>query len=505
MNVLTIRNFRSVGLDRVLLFVFGAGLIIPAFYLLVHDQLRLLIALFFVTGLIILWHVNRSLAICINFCYLFLLGDIRRYMNVYIPAGGLDPLLVVGALSALYIGLPLFRSVRVTDVLSKSMLGLLGIMILEIFNPKQGSLLVGFSAGLFYVVPVIWFWIGRAYATEELCGQLLYRVVVPLGLLAAALGLYQTFVGFLPWEQAWIDASRAAGFDALFLHADQARAFGFSVNSTEFAGLLQVTTILLGAAVSGKRWWYLLPIPMLLASTFFGGSRGPIVRIVFGMATVWAIRGYARGKASLLPRIVFATAVGFGALYYSVSQVSENAPGLSSQSTTSDAATAHQIQGLADPFNAQSSTAGIHVAIVQQGILAGFTNPVGYGLGAATLAAGKFNVGTGALSSEVDFSDAFVTMGLPGGLCFLAIVVFSFQYVLKYTRSAPKGLAFGLFGMLAACFGAWLPQGQYGMAPLMLFCIGFLTKQRLDREAVKESQEASWTVSSSGLMENPSL
>lgn len=484
-NALVDRTVSTLGYDRFLMVGFGSLLIVPSMYLLEHNQLRLLVMLLFTGTLLLLWRLSHVIAICATFAYLLLLGDVRRIVSMFAASYGLDPLLVVGALFTISIALPMFRDVRVRDRLSVAMLLLLGIMLLEIVNPKQGSILVGLSAGLFYVVPVLWFWIARRFGTDRLCYLLLFRIVAPLGILAAMLGLYQTFIGFLPWEEAWIQAALAAGYNSLLLNGEHVRSFGFSVNGVEYVSLMVVTAILLCSAGLAGRTAYFLPVPIVFTAIFYASTRGGILRVLFGVAMVWAVRGYARRRASFGPRLAFALFCGLGALAYTATRAAEGNSTYVDAKTldTSQAATSHVVQGFAHPLDAKSSTAGIHASMIGFGLMSGLTNPVGSGLGFVTLGADKFGGNGG--STEVDISDAFVTMGLPGGLCFLYIIYLTFCYAFEYLRSGEKVLAYSMMGLLAATLGAWIGQGQYALAPFTCFCIGFLTKKHLDRTTLR--------------------
>jgi hypothetical protein len=455
---------------------------VPAFFLAWHDQARILVMLLTTASFILLWHVQRNLAVCLNFAYLVMLGDIRRLVSMVAPISGLDPLLMVGPLFTLYVGLPLLPKVKARDPLSRVMLVLLCVMLVEIVNPRQGGLLVGISAGLFWIVPLMWFWIGRAYSTDRMCELLLYRVICPLGVLDAFLGLYQTFVGFFPWEEAWIKDAAASGYNLII--GGIPRAFGFSTNVVEFTLSMLVSVVLLGAAFAAKRRSYILLLPPVVVSIFFASSRGAILRAVFGLAMVWAVRGYARNRATLLPRLLFALALGLGALGFGATQAADSGP--SDPQARGSAAGEHVIQGLAHPTDAKSSTAGVHSAMFVDGILQGFTNPIGSGLGFVTLGAGKFG-GTGG-STEVDISDSFVAMGLVGGICFVLMIYHTCRYTLEFFLYGRPLLTFALVGMFAALLGSWIGQGQYALAPTMCFCIGFVTRKHIQRQAEMDAE-----------------
>ena len=484
--MLSLRNAGRSSQERLLNLGLAGVLVIPSLLLLIYEQWRLATMLMFLTLMLLTWRINRTLAICLCFAYLFLLGDIRRIVDMASGTAGLDPLLLVGAVFTLYIGVPILSKVRVRDSLSKVMMVLLGVMVLEIFNPKQGSIFVGLSAGLFWIVPVVWFWIGRRYGTEAMVSKLLFSVIAPLGVLAALLGLYQNFVGFLPWEQAWIDAAVAAGYNSLFLAAGQVRAFGFSVNGVEFVELLLVAAVIIGPLATSRKAIYTLFLPVLFTSIFLASSRTTIIKVILGYAVMWAIRGYAKNRARVFPRLAVALVIGLGGVLYTASHASIDEAATTSKSSKADFASSHVIQGLANPLDSKKSTAGAHAEIFTSGIIAGFTNPVGYGLGAISLGAGKFSGGEQLEvgSSEVDISDAFICMGVVGGVCFLLVIYHTLRYLMLYLNYGNRQLGYALAGVLTAMLGSWIGQGRYAMAPFICFLIGFLAKERNDRDNI---------------------
>ncbi len=100
-----------------------------------------------------------------------------------------------------------------------------------------------------------------------------------------------------------------------------------------------------------------------------------------------------------------------------------------------------------------------------------------------TLGAGKFGTGTG--SSEIDISDAFISMGIVGGICFLLMMLYTAHYLLEYLSYGPKPITYILVGLFASMFGSWIGAGQYALAPFMCFMIGFLARKHLERAEIE--------------------
>jgi hypothetical protein len=455
----------------------GICFLIPAFYLFTHGQMRILIAFMFFGALLMSWVLNRTLGIVVTFAFLLILGDLRRILDMVAPAyQGLDLLLLVGPVFAIYLAVPLLMRLKLADTLSKAVLALMALMILEIFNPRQGSIVVGVGGAMFFVIPIFWFWIARNYATDRMMFLLIYRVFLPLGILGGLLGIIQTYIGFFPWEYAWV-AKLGSQYE---LAAGHYRSFGFSTGSPEFGSTLLIASVCVMAAIFAGRRAYILLLPILVAASLLASQRGTIVKLLFATAMIWAVRN--RGGLSWVPRFLFALVVGFGLTYYSASHASANDPHMpSNRVSTAEAATAHVTQGLSDPGH---STAGLHWQIFVGGLIKGFTYPIGTGIGAVTLASGKFSAGgatTG--SSEIDISDVFTTMGFFGGFLYLYIIYKVFRLAFRYIRQGPLIMSLAYMGLLSALIGGWLVLGQYSIAPFVWFCIGSLVRKQSQLES----------------------
>jgi hypothetical protein len=461
------------------------GLVAVNMWLLFHGQLNLACALNLVAILTMLASLNRELAVLITFAYLFLLGDIRRFLSSAIGFPALDLLLLVGPTVGLIIALPLLLRLRLSERISKLVLALMVIMILEIFNPRQGGVAVGLSGAIFYLVPLFFFWIGRRYGTDYLMSRLVYRVVFPISVLAAVLGFYQTYVGFLPWEQAWID-SLGGALHSLFLASGVIRAFGFSASGVEYMGLLLAgCTISVSGFLAGRRLLILL-FPLLLVALFLASSRTSIVKLIVVIAVVWSLRK-GRGQGWIL-RFAIGLAITSGILMFALSRLGGDESGPQSAAQLS---ITHQVGGLTHPLDEKKSTAGLHGSMFLIGLSRGLTNPLGMGLGAATLGSGKFGGDeSSAGSSEVDISDVYSSLGLVGGLIYSFLAFLIVRAALEYSQSAPKEIGLPVLGLLVATGGSWLALGQYGMTPLVWLLIGVLSRAQADALLARKAPAA---------------
>jgi hypothetical protein len=442
-------------------------------FLMLHGQFNFLCAFIIASGLILVSLYDKAAAILLTLTYLFLMGDLRRILAVTVGQPAQDLLLLVGPIVAFVLAFPLLLRLRLSDGLSKAMLALLAVMALEIFNPKQGGLTVGLSGALFYIAPVLWFWLGRRYGSPAVVEKLLYLAIFPLSLLAALLGFVQTFVGFLPYEQAWIDVASKT-YTALYI-GGSIRPFGFSVSGTEYAVLLMLGAVGVAAAYFGSRPKWAVIFPILITGVVLASGRTAVIRVIFTLAFVWTFRKGQRLRPKKLLLLLSFTLLGLVGVVLIASRFGTPDAGPSAKNSVVNDALAHQAGGLAHPLDPRYSTAGLHGGMLWSGILEGFTYPIGHGLGSTTEAATKFGGDTDTGSSELDISDMFIGLGLIGGLLYLYIVVSAMRRSLEYLQTVRLSVSLPVAALLISSLGSWLIGGQYSTSALMLFLVGALS------------------------------
>jgi len=453
----------------------GLLFLLVLWLLMVSGRLNLLCAVLVAGPLLLLYLCDKSAALLAIFAYLFLLGDIRRIVSVLVGQPVIDPFLLLAPLMALVLALPSLFHLRLIDPLSKAMFALLLLMVLEALNPAQGGLATSLAGVFFYLVPVLWFWVGRSMGSPLLVTRLLYRVVFPLALLAGLLGLGQSFIGFLPYQQAWITAAIKA-YTSLYV-GSTVRPFGFSVSAAEYGTLLQFSLAAIVAASFASRRGWLLALPVLATAFTLASGRGVMIKLFVALPITWIMR--RRTKLSL--RTVLSIAIlGVLSLLTLSSVAAHFAPAESNDSRNSSAAEnafSHQVSGLAHPFDERYSTAGAHSDMVLSGLMQAVKTPLGQGLGASTFAATKFQTDQQQGSSELDFSDMFISLGLLGGLLYLGIAGLAARAALRYLQSTPLPLSLPVFAILVTTLGAWLIGGQYSVCALVFFLMGSLVYQ----------------------------
>ncbi len=465
--------------SEIVLFFGGICVFGATFFFFTHGLLNLLFAVLIAAVLLMLSLVDKARAAMLTIAYLILMGDLRRILTPFTGIQKLDTLLVIGPAVACFLALPILLKVKLADRLSKVMFAITVIMVLEIFYPRQGGVAVGLTGVIFNLAPILWFWVGRRYATDRVIETFLYKVLLPLGIAAVMLGMYQTYVGFLPFEQAWIDAVRFKGYTSLVVAGNKSRPFGFSVSAAEYANLLSIAGAAAFATWWGRRRIWAFLFPLFGAGVLLSSGRTVFVKFIVALALVFIIRKGRRLTAATLLRLSFASVAALlllnvGASLLPSADVSEQA-----KQSSAEQAFEHQASGLAHPLDAKYSTAGMHGGMFVAGILEGFRSPLGSGLGSTSAAASKYGTSGTAANSEVDISDMFGALGFIGGFAYLYMVLAVMRSLFIYTSTVPRTIGLPVAAILVTTLGAWLIGAQYSTAAIIFFLIGGIVKSDL--------------------------
>jgi len=398
--------------------------------------------------------------------WLAALGLIRRLVSTISPAGPLDPLLVVApvAVATLIVAAKEDGAFRNLSPFSKVMGVFCLLILLASLNPLQGGLTVGMGGLLFMLVPVACFWVGRAFCTDQVLKCLL-KLVGVLAVGAALYGLFQTLLRFPSWDQAWLQTS---GYTALSVNG-VIRPFGTFSSAAEYAYFLAIAIVVwTGFGFKrGYRTGVSIVVATLAVAMFYESSRGVLVALV-------AALGFAVGIRLRLP--MAAAAVTGAALLVGLVSVAGHFSAANLGTGVTASLAAHQIQGLADPLNAQTSTLGVHLSELTTGLESVVHSPMGLGTGTVSLAATKF--GGVAAGTEVDPSNAAVALGAPGLIVYLVIVGMAFVKAYRLALARRDALSVVAVCILVVSFLQWLNGGQYAVVFLPWLILGWLDRTR---------------------------
>jgi hypothetical protein len=410
--------------------------------------------------------------------WLVALGMTRRLVSELAPITRTDPLLLVSpfllvllAGAAIRRGAFRDRSALTNGVLALSLLTLLGAV-----NPVQGSLVGGISGLLFVLMPMLAFWIGRSYVDDRAL-RVVMKLVGALGVAAAVYGLLQTTSGFPSWDQQWISDVTYAALDVNGV----IRPFAMFSSSAEYGMFLGLSIVIW---LSMGRRLHVLPltlaaIAVLVPALVLESARGAVIGLVATLGVLLGAHSRFSIPLSLGVGVLLLVALVFGLRHYG--------PATYGASTTG-ALLSHQVQGLSDPLNPQTSTAGVHLAMLENGVKQAFSQPAGQGLGTVTIAGAKF----GGLSkgTETDPSNAAVALGLPGLLAYLVVFVSGMLRVYRIARLRRDGLALAALGVVVLTALQWLNGGQYAVAVLPWLVLGWADRTEAQEGSGGESKHS---------------
>jgi hypothetical protein len=433
--------------------------------LLLFGQGRLALTLMATGLLFAVAAVDMRVAIAVAFVLLIVLGDLRRLLIPYFGWSGADPLLLVGSGFAVVVtGHALaVGALRFDTNTAKIALALIAVMVLQIFNPRQGGLMVGLAGTLFMLTPLLWFWVGRTYATPALLRTLLFKVVLPAAGVAAVYGTFQVFHGYLPHQQRWLEMNWYAGLG----DPSNPSPISLFASNTEYARFLSIGVVVAWAGVLHERRPALLAVVLaLLAAIALTGIRGPLLFSLVMMAGLWAVLG--RSKKAWMVRGAVALGLAAVALAGSLSQAKQLGMG-----TRAGGRLERQAQQFVPSAAAESegrNSAANHFFMMLNGYTFAWKEPLGKGLGSVTKAASRF--GGKGFSTETPFGDSFVALGLPGGVLYHVFVALVVAGVFRFWQRTRGLLALALMGVLGVTMANLLAGGMYAVGPLVAFCAG---------------------------------
>lgn len=407
---------------------------------------------------------SPRLAVFVVLAWLAVLGLVRLTVFGVGAASTFDTLLLVApvATGLLAVGAMQQGAMADRDRLASWVLGLQVAMVLGAVNPLQGSPKAGFGGLMLLLVPTLWFWIGRGLLDDRLAAWALGAVVV-LSVVAVGVGLRQTYSGLTDVEQAYLQSKHLASASV----GGVLRAFGIFSSPSEYAEYIGVALVVLISVMARRgRWLVLLPVAGLIGwALLLESSRGAV--LLTALAAGLAL-GLARGAR------VTTMAVGAGAaaavLYVSAGHLAH----VQFTGDRTGPLLSHQFQGIADPLNGQTSTAGTHAGMVASGLSSIVHAPLGSGTGVITTAASKF--GADVRGSEADVSNAAIAWGLPGLVLYLGILLMGVRRLYEAARRRRDALSVVMFAIVVVTFQQWLNGQNYAAVVLPWLALGWASR-----------------------------
>jgi hypothetical protein len=359
-------------------------------------------------------------------------GFLRRAQYLFLPYSSTDPIHVVTPLVTLMAfamllqryKLRIFRETPLGKLVS--ILGL--IYFLEIFNPLQGSLIVGLSGTLFVLVPVAWFYFGQAMKPAFM--ETALRLMVVLGILTSLYGLYQLAYGFPAFEQYWIDNTE---FYNSISVGNVKRALATYSSAEEWGRYIELGGLIaFGFGVTARSGlrragWFTCGVALTLM-LLLTGQRTAIFGLILGVFVLLMLG--AKSWRSAFARLLLATAP---IVLVAILVPAPTNDDMLSHSSDDKMGTvlSHTARGTLRPAQEDS----LQERLKNWTFL--FTEvipyrPLGIGIGGTQVGAWKFNQDLDLPPIDSYFISTVLTCGLPAGLLFIWIL-------LRATRMSWRG------------------------------------------------------------------
>lgn len=436
-----------------------------------------------VGGLLVAWaFVDRNKAIPAVIVFLVVLGMLRRWFSLQLGSvTNADPLLAVAPLvtAALFLlaarnGAFRDRSKLTSVVLLLTVLGVLGSL-----NPLQGSLLAALPGLVIFIVPVLWFWIGRTLIDDRKLAQV-YLITAAVTAVAAVYGIAQSFGYFFSFDSFWVDAVEDT-YVSLKVGRGVVRAFGFSSSAAEYGKLLGIAIVVFGARFLTRRTTGRLLYPlvgaMLGVALLLSALRTTTVLTVVACGVLWGA-----SKRVSISRVLV---LGVGAVVALVVGLSVLGPKSFGEDSVG-VLVERQVSGLSDPLNPSESTLGTHSNLVVRAVVGALGTPLGQGTATITIAGKRYGESQ---AGDMDIADAPIAFGFLGLYAYVMLVWRLGLRAYGLATRRRDWLALAALGVGIVTSLQWLNGGLYTIGPLAWLTFGWMDRRENVR-ALEEDEAA---------------
>ncbi|MEY4433186.1 MAG: hypothetical protein RLZZ44_1320 [Bacteroidota bacterium] len=411
--------------------------------------------------------------------YGFFLGFLRRLLpndSIFMQNKFyLDPLLLVIPISLL-LCLSVSKIGQLdSKILNYSLKLLILLSTIQIFNPRQGSVLVGLVGWLAYVVPILFVYLGTTVDDNAL--NRILEALKLLGLIVCAYGLAQVVFGYNFWDRRWYQIVTRNG-DYTVLAYGINRPFGTFSSVGEYAQVIGLATVAvvfqyLNSVISFRRFFSY--VVFFLMSSALTASRGSLI-FTFMIALAPALFASTKKlKATLLIPKLLPYAVGTA---WAVPLIVDLIP--SDSLGNAKLLVDRQAAGLAGNHS-EVTSASVHITQTLDAFRESFSSIFGYGVGAIS-GAQRLN-GLTRLNFESDIGNSSYAFGIFGFIIMLLVFYSLYSALIKCNSK----LSILGFLILLASINNWFNPGHYSTVWLVWLLMGkvFSARREIEIEPIK--------------------
>ena len=412
-------------------------------------------------------------------------GLIRRAQYLIVDYSQLDPIHLLTPLVTLLALAKLVQRYRLTILratpLATAVSILAAIFVVQIFNPLQGSLMIGFSGAMLILVPVSWFYFGQAVGRRFIRTAL--QLIVVLGIVTSLYGVYQLIWGYPQFERYWLENVE---FYVSIGGGHVKRPLATFTNAEEWGRYIAMGALIaFGFGAGARQWlhrgaWFLCGAG-LSTVLLFTGQRTAIFGLLlsFGSLILLGARNWRGASVRLVLLLLPVVLIALLA-----KPPSEDEMWNKEETETVGTLLSHTQRGTLKPTGEDS----LYVRLeVWKDLVVNVVpyRPLGAGLGAGSLGALKFSGVNDEIAIDNFILVLAVAVGIPGALLFVWILARATFLAWRQTRRLEPDSADAVMARIIAAlmpvfvlnnfFG--LTFSLYAVAPIGWLIIGWISAQ----------------------------
>ncbi len=402
--------------------------------------------------------------------YGFFLGFCRRFLpsDSLMSASGvdLDPLLLVIPVSFVICLLITGVSDIKPKPLNLSLKTLILISTIGIFNPRQGSLLVGITGWIAYVIPILFLYLGTNMEKTEVTKVL--NTLKFLGIVVCIYGYTQVQFGYTYWDQSWFDSVTISGEYSVVGYGTN-RPFGTFSSIGEYAQAIGISAGVVSYqfVISQIRFReFIACMAVFLVSASLTASRGALIITFMIALSPILLKTRIDGNSKLvLTRFIPAAVLSAWILPLIVNSIPSKL--LGSASTLLDR------QGAGLSGNDSGVTpASVHLSQTFEAFVESFRSVFGFGTGA--ISGAQRLGGSVRMNAETDIGNASYAFGIVGFVVMLVIFYGLYSSIAGVSLSQSSLMIL----LLLPSVNNWFNPGHYSTVWVVWLLIGSILKEK---------------------------
>jgi hypothetical protein len=416
-------------------------------------------------------------------------GLLRRMQYLFVPYSQNEPIHLITPFVTLIAFVLVIQREKLemffASKTAKLVTFLAAICFLQIFNPLQGSLFIGLTGALFYLVPMAWFYFGQTISEEFFIKTL--KMIVILGMITSVYGIYQIVVGYPDFERYWIENTDQYSSIAVY---NVTRGLATFSNAEEWGryallGSLIAFGLALVKSEENKRPLWIFAGVFLCGMLVLSGQRSSIFGLLLGVAVLFVTgaRSFRHAFARLL--LLFAPIMLLLALSSSLSEDDiyemDDSQGISTMLS-------HTTKGAVNPTGEGSLAARLTTwnHLLTETLP---SNPFGAGLGANSMSVAREGGEKQHRAIDNHFFSLAVSAGIPAMILLIWILFRSFRLsIAEWGQSEVKSDQSGYWRIVMALLSTFVLNNFFGtsfviysVAPVGWLLLGWISS-RADSE-----------------------